>query len=190
MVCPKFGSNNLKAQVHLELRQCFGLVVVGWWCGTLCHLNLGPLILTDYSSLLPAIFISLWSQRTLLTVAAMHHVKRLRSSQTGSFHITKMSVCSRSLHSQQISIQQEHLWGAEVTNQQLQWCHHVSIFGKVSQGCFRHLGESMVQKSEVSSGLTQYQQGVSNKVTKWVYWHFCGDDGWSWLYFCCLLKHP
>ncbi len=56
-----------------------------------------------------AMFIPLWLQRTHLLMAIssriMHHVTKLKSSQTGLLNMTMSSLYSNGLHSHQISIQ-------------------------------------------------------------------------------------
>ncbi len=62
----------------------------------------------------------------------IHHVTKLKSSQTGFLNMTMSSLYSNGLHSHQISIQ---LCDAII-----------SIWTKISEECFQHLVESMPQR--------------------------------------------
>ncbi len=86
----------------------------------------------------------------------MHHVTKLKSSQTGFLNMTMSSLYSNDLHSHQISIQIEHLWDVvdwmihimdvQLTNLQQLRDAIMSIWTKISEECFQHLVESMPRR--------------------------------------------
>ncbi len=88
----------------------------------------------------------------------MHHVTKLKSSQTGFLNMTMSSLYSNGLHSHQISIQQSTFgmwWNGRFTswmcsrlicsNCVMLSCQQ-SIWTKIYEKCFQHLVESMLRR--------------------------------------------
>ncbi len=82
----------------------------------------------------------------------MHHVTKLKSSQTGFLNMTMSSLYSNGLHSHQISIQESTFgmwWNGRFTSWMCsrQICSNcvmlLSIWTKISEECFQHLIEYM-----------------------------------------------
>ncbi len=131
--------------------------------------------------------VPLWLQCTHLLMATssriMHHVTKLKSSQTGFLNMTMSSLYSIGLHNLNPI---EHLWDVvereirimdvQLTNLQQLRDAIMSIWTKISEECFQHLVESMpwrikaVLKAKV--GPTRYLQCVPNNVaSECVYIH-------------------
>ncbi len=106
--------------------------------------TLGPLVpiehrlnATAYWSIVADMSIPLWLQYTHLLMATssriMHHVTKLKSSQTGFLNMTMSSLYSNGLHSHQTNLQQ--------------LCDVImSIWTKISEECLQHLVESMPRR--------------------------------------------
>ncbi len=111
----EFGVKNMKAWIHPALSHGSGW---WWWCnsvGDIFLAHFGPLSTnwhrlnaTVYWVLLLTMSIPLWLQCTIFWCTSsriMHHVTKLKSSQTGFLNMTMSSLYSNDLHSHQISIQ-------------------------------------------------------------------------------------
>ncbi len=85
----------------------------------------------------------------------MHHVTKLKSSQTGFLNMTMSSLYSQSPDHNPI----EHLWDmveresrimeVQPTNLQQLRDAIMSIWTKISEECFQHLVESMTRRNKV-----------------------------------------
>ncbi len=99
----------------------------------------------------------------------MHHVTKLKSSQTGFLNMTMSSLYSNGLQSPDLT-PIEHLWDVvereihimdvQPTNLQ-QLCDTImSILTKISEECFQHLVESVPRRIKAvlkaKGGLTRY----------------------------------
>ncbi len=107
----------------------------------------------------------------------MHHVTKLKSSQTGFLNMTMSSLSSNGLQSPDLN-PIEHLWDVEEreihimdvqpTNLQQLRDAFMTIWTKISEECFQHLVESMPRRIKTvlkaKGGPTRYQQGLPNKV--------------------------
>ncbi len=79
----------------------------------------------------------------------MHHVTKLKSSQTGFLNMTMSTLYSNGLHSHQISTQLEHIWyvvereirimDVQPTNLQQLRDAIMSIWTEIPEECFKHL---------------------------------------------------
>ncbi len=115
MIESEFGVKNMKAWIHPALSQRFRLVVVVWWCGgyflgTLCivpiehRLNATVYLSIVADHVLP-FMTTVYPSSDTTSSRIMHHVTKLKSSQTGFLNMTMSSLYSNGLHSHQISIQ-------------------------------------------------------------------------------------
>ncbi len=116
----------------------------------------------------------------------MHHVTKLKSSQTGFLNDNEFTLLKWPPQSPDLN-PIEHLWDVveweirimdvQPTNLQ-QLCDAImSIWTKISEECFQHLVESMPRRIKAvlkaKGGLTRYLQGVPNKVaSECVYIYF------------------
>ncbi len=134
---------------------------------------------TAYLGMLLTMSVPLWLQCTHLLMSnssrIMHHVTKLKSSQTGFLNMTMSSLYSNGLQSPDLN-PIEHLWdvvvqeirimNVQLTNLQQLRDAILSIWTKISEECFQHLVESIprrikaVLKAKGGSTL----QGVPNKV--------------------------
>ncbi len=115
MVWSEFGVKNMKAWIHPALSQQFRMVVVVW--GIFSWHTLGPLVPIEHR-LIATAYLSIVADHVhpfmttvytylLMAISSriMHHVTKLKSSQTGFLNMTMSSLYSNVLHSPQISIQ-------------------------------------------------------------------------------------
>ncbi len=123
-----------------------------------------------------------WLSATLLLMATssriMHHVTKLKSSQTGFLNMTMSSLYSNGLHSHQISIQKSTfgMWWNErfiswMCSRQIcsNWVNLSYRYGpkslrNVSNTLLNLCHEKITGSSEGKRGPTRFLQGVSNKV--------------------------
>ncbi len=136
-----------------------------WWrcngVGDIFLAHFGPLS-TNWASFkhhsLPeyccSMSIPLWLQCTNILMATssriMHHVTKLKSSQTGFLNMTMSSLCSNGLHSHQIWIlwdvveQEIHIMNVQLSNL-LQLCDDImSMWTKINAKCFQYRGSNPV----------------------------------------------
>ncbi len=125
----EFGVKNMEAWIILP---CLNGSGCWWWCNGVGGIFLAHfgLLSTNWASfklqstwvLLLTTSISLWLQCTIFWCTSsriMHHVTKLKSSQTGFLNMTMSSLYSNDLHSHQISIQQstfEMWWNERFTS--------------------------------------------------------------------------
>ncbi len=111
MVGSEFGIKNMKAWIHMV--HAGGGVMVSGICSW--H-TLGPLVpiehrlnTTDSLSIVAdnvhPFMTTVYPSSDATSSRIMHHVTKLKSSQTGLLNMTMSSLYSKVLHSQQISIQ-------------------------------------------------------------------------------------
>ncbi len=160
MVGSEFGVKNMKAWIHPALSQRLRLVVMVW--GIFSWHTLGLLVpiehclnATAYLSIVADMSIPLWLQCTNLLMSTssriMHHVTKLKSSQTGFLNMT-MSLLKWPPQSPDLN-PIEHLWDVvereigimdvQPTNLQQLRDAIMSIRTKISEECFQHLVESI-----------------------------------------------
>ncbi len=115
MVGAEFGVKNMKAWIHPALPQWFGLVVVAVW-GIFSWHTLDPLVpiehrlnTTAYRSIVAdhvhPFMTTVYTSSDGYFSTIMHHVTKLKSSQTGFLNMTMSSLYSNGLHNHQLSIQ-------------------------------------------------------------------------------------
>ncbi len=117
MIGSEFGVKNMKAWIHPALSQRFragGGGVMVW--GIFSWHTLGPLAPIEHH-LNAAAYLSIvadhvhpfmttvYPSSDAISSRIMHHVTKLKSSQTGFLNMTMSSLYSNGLHSHQISIQ-------------------------------------------------------------------------------------
>ncbi len=78
----------------------------------------------------------------------MHHVTKLKSSQTGFLNMTMSSLYSNGLHSHLWDVVEReiHIMDVQLTNLQQLRDAIMSIWTKISEECFQHLVESMPRR--------------------------------------------
>ncbi len=112
MVVSEFGVNNMKVWIHPALSGGGGVMVWGIFS---LHTS-GPLVpiehcfnVTAYLSIVSdhvhPFMTTVYTSSDATSSSIMHHVTKLKSSQTGFLNMTMSSLYSNSLHSHQISIQ-------------------------------------------------------------------------------------
>ncbi len=100
----------------------------------------------------------------------MHHVTKLKSSQTGFLNMTMSSLYSNGLHSHQISINRAplgcggteiHIMDVQPTNLQQLRDAIMSICTNISEECFQHLVETMPRRIKTVLKEKGVQHGTS-----------------------------
>ncbi len=176
MVGSEFGVKNMKAWIHpcmpcLNFLAHFGPVVpIEHRLNATAYLSIvadhvHPFMTTVYHLLMAT------SSRI------MHHVTKLKSSQTGFLTMTMSSLYSNGLQSPDLN-PIEHLWDVvkweihiiDVQPTNLQQLHEaiMSIWTKISEECFQHLVKSMPRRIKAVLKTKGVQRGTSKVyLIKW-----------------------
>ncbi len=161
MVGSEFGVKNMKAWIILP---CLNGSGWWWWCNGVGDIFLVPiehrLNATDYLSIVAdhvhPFMTTVYPSSDTTSNRIMHHVTKLKSSQTGFLNMTMSSLYLNGLHSHHILIHISILWNVieweirimnvQPTNLQQLRDAIMSIWTKISAEYFQNLVESMPRR--------------------------------------------